>query len=684
MLDSIRSFFNPLFESDRDELALRFLYTIIASVIAMIVCLVALHVLDGGGLFSKTTIILLGLLAVQILFMFMTRRGHVTLTAGLFVTSGWLGVTYQAWHADGVRDTAIFVYMVIILIAALVVGWRLSLVLSGLSLVVIWAFAILETRGLRPVHLDSPMHVARDLTAIFLLQIVLVFLLVNTLRQTLQKIKDDFTARAQVQQALLKSEERFYKIFQTSPVAIVITNLEDGRIVDANPAYWKLSGHDPKLSMGRTAFDLRPDLKQETRLKFIKELAEKKSIHDPAYDFINEKGEHLNTIAFYELIEMDGRSAILSMFYDVSEQSKSRDALRQSEMRLRAMLEAVPDMILELRRNGTIAHIVPSASDDLIVEPAEFLGKNITEVLPMAADQAKFVIDRALASGQVNAFEYRMKIGGEEKTFEARITPVADDLVLAIVRDVTLQKWAMSERESLIDELEMKNAELERFTYTVSHDLKSPLITIKGFLGFVREDARAGNISRLEKDIQRIGDATDKMQRLLADLLELSRVGRLASTPKPIATNELIAEVKELLHGRIAAGKISVQVADNLPSIYGDRQRIFEVFQNLIDNAAKFMGDQPAPCIDIGVHGELKGNPIFFVRDNGIGIAPQFKEKIFGLFDKLNAQSEGTGIGLALVKRIVEYHGGVIWVDSESGKGATFFFSLPTQPKIER
>jgi signal transduction histidine kinase len=123
-----------------------------------------------------------------------------------------------------------------------------------------------------------------------------------------------------------------------------------------------------------------------------------------------------------------------------------------------------------------------------------------------------------------------------------------------------------------------------------------------------------------------------------------------------------------------------VHVDENLPTIFGDRQRIHEVLQNLIDNAAKFMGDQSSPRIDIGQQGELQGKPVFFVRDNGIGISPQYKDRIFGLFDKLDGQTEGTGVGLALVKRIVEFHGGRVWVESEPGTGSTFFFTLPTQP----
>ncbi len=493
----------------------------------------------------------------------------------------------------------------------------------------------------------------------------------------------DITDQKLAQTALQRSDEHFRKIFHVSPIAIVITTLAEGRIINANEAYWKLSGHDPKTSSGRTTFELRSGLQTEERNRFVRELLEKRSIQNSAYDFVNEQGEHLKTVAFYEFINEGGVPAILSMFYDMTEQNNAREALIQSEARVRALLEATPDMIFELTRDGTIVQFIPSADHGPLLPPEEFIGKTITQIFPSIAEQTNFAIERALDSGQVNAFEYQLPGGAEKRDFEARITPAGPDLVLATVRDVSLRKWAESEREKLINELEAKNAELERFTYTVSHDLKSPLITIKGFLGYIEEDVRMGNMARFETDLRRIGDAAEKMQHLLGDLLELSRIGRLANPPEHISMNELIAEVLEILHGRIHAGNILVHVAENLPAVYGDRQRLFEVLQNLIDNAAKFMGDQPAPRIEIGVQGELHGNPVFFVRDNGIGIAPQFKDKVFGLFDKLNSQSEGTGIGLALVKRIIEFHKGSIWVESEIGLGATFFFSRPTQPETD-
>jgi signal transduction histidine kinase len=264
------------------------------------------------------------------------------------------------------------------------------------------------------------------------------------------------------------------------------------------------------------------------------------------------------------------------------------------------------------------------------------------------------------------------------------VTYLSSDSVLAIIRDVSVQKWIQGERENLITELERKNAELERFTYTVSHDLKSPLITIKGFLGFLREDARAGNADRMDSDIQRISDAADKMQSLLNDLLELSRIGRLVNEPQSIDLHEMVSEVLELLHGRLHEGNIRVSVVTDLPDIYGDRPRLFEVLQNLIDNAAKFMGNQPDPHIEIGHSGIMDdGSIILFVRDNGIGIDPRFKDRIFRLFDKLDPRTEGTGIGLALAKRIIEVHGGRMWVESEPGKGATFCFTLPQSKSLD-
>jgi signal transduction histidine kinase len=232
------------------------------------------------------------------------------------------------------------------------------------------------------------------------------------------------------------------------------------------------------------------------------------------------------------------------------------------------------------------------------------------------------------------------------------------------------------ERETYIGELSKQNAELERFAYTVSHDLRNPLVTIKGFLGMLEQDMKEKNLEKIPDDFQRISGAADKMNALLAELLEFSRVGRLLNPPEEIDLAGLVGEAVELLDARLRSKNVVVVSSPDLPPVYGDRTRLREVIENLIDNAAKYTSDQVSPRIEIGIRGGTE--PVFFVKDNGMGIEPEYQEKIFGLFNKLDPTSEGTGVGLALVKRIIEFHGGRIWVESEGpGRGSTFCFTIP-------
>jgi signal transduction histidine kinase len=169
------------------------------------------------------------------------------------------------------------------------------------------------------------------------------------------------------------------------------------------------------------------------------------------------------------------------------------------------------------------------------------------------------------------------------------------------------------------------------------------------------------------------------MQHLLDDLLELSRIGRVAHPPRAVSLDKLAREALDLVAGRLTARGVHVDIAEELPIVFGDRSRLLQVLQNLLDNAIKFMGDQPAPRIVIGARQEAT-ETVCYVRDNGIGIDPRYHLTIFGLFQRLEASDEGTGIGLTLVKRIIEVHGGRVWVESAGLHcGSTFYFTLPRQ-----
>ncbi len=195
----------------------------------------------------------------------------------------------------------------------------------------------------------------------------------------------------------------------------------------------------------------------------------------------------------------------------------------------------------------------------------------------------------------------------------------------------------------------------------------------------LRETLADGPDTQAVQDLARVKEATDRMARLLDDLLELSRIGRRMNPPEPVDLNDLIRDTCSVLAGTLTARSVEVMVAPHLPTVYGDRIRLQEVFQNLIDNAAKFMGDQPDPHIRIGVRAAPDG-PVLFIHDNGIGIDPADYQRVFGLFERLDETVEGTGIGLALVQRIVTVHGGRVWFEAHDGPGTTVCLTLPSVP----
>jgi len=488
----------------------------------------------------------------------------------------------------------------------------------------------------------------------------------------------DISDRRQAERALRAASAYNRSLIEASLDPLVTISAE-GKITDVNRGTERVTGYSRSELIGTDFADYFTD-PEKARVGY-QQVFRDGLVKDYELEIRHRRGG-LTPVTYNASLYRDESGKITGVFAaarDVSARKKAEEALAKRNRDIEAILNASTDSVFLLSADWSFIALNEATAIRLGRSIPDLLGKSLSDVLPReAVEQSRAGFDEVIRTGSAVRFENER----DGKFYYISFYPVLDMNgkvagVAGFERDITEAKQAEIERERLITELEAKNAELERFTYSVSHDLRSPLITIRTFLGFVAEQISNGNTENLNSDLERIDKAADRMGKLLGEILELSRVGRMFNPPSEVPAKGLIDEVLELLSGRIAQLGVQVEIAPDLPVFYVDRERVLEVFQNLLENAMKFMGDQPHPRIEIGARRE-GDETIIFVKDNGIGIEPSYHERIFGLFNKLEAKTEGTGIGLALVKRIVEVHGGRIWVESAGvGQGTTFYFTLP-------
>ena len=246
----------------------------------------------------------------------------------------------------------------------------------------------------------------------------------------------------------------------------------------------------------------------------------------------------------------------------------------------------------------------------------------------------------------------------------------------AIVRDITERKRAEAQLRQAAEELARSNNDLQQFAYVVSHDLQEPLRTISGFLGLLERKLHDGPDAEVREYMQYIVEGGQRMRQMIADLLAYSRVGAKDVKTETVALRQPLDRALEMLRGAIDESAAAIRVED-LPTVRLNPGQWTQVFQNLIGNAIKFRSDRP-PEIQVGAKRDGKFW-LVWVKDNGIGISPEHREQVFEVFQRLHTRQKypGTGIGLAICKKVVERHGGRIWVESEPGQGAAFYFSIP-------
>ena len=353
--------------------------------------------------------------------------------------------------------------------------------------------------------------------------------------------------------------------------------------------------------------------------------------------------------------------------------------IRKSEQKFRSLLDAAPDAIVIVDRNGKIQMVNLQTEKLFGYKREEMIGKEVEILLPREVAGKHLVHREAyIQSPKVRSMGSGLELhavrkNGTQFPVEISLSPLDTEdgiLISAAVRDIT-------ERKRLESELRKSNEEIEAFTYSVSHDLRAPLRGIIGYTTILSEDYGP----QLDEEGKRITAAiisnTQKMGHLIDDLLAFSRLNKQELAKTRVNSRELVSEVINALNRGPENPGLQWNIGE-LPDVQADQNTIRQVWINLIQNAVKYSGKSPSPQISVSGYRQPQ-RIVFEVRDNGVGFDQKYSHKLFKVFQRLHSQDEfeGTGVGLALVHKIIQRHGGEVWAESEVGKGARFFFSLP-------
>ena len=499
----------------------------------------------------------------------------------------------------------------------------------------------------------------------------------------------DITGYKQLEQSLLESEDRFRTITDGSIVGIYA--IQEGIIVYANPKLAEIYGYEVSEMIGmRWEQVIYPEdiplVRENIRRR---EMGETESIH---YEFrgLRKNREIIYIDVYGGRTTFRGKSTAVGTQLDITDRKMIEEALRKSEERYRLITENMTDMVLVIDPSSMkLTYASPSTIKNLGISPEEALkkdpGKSISkaaleELSKIIGEFMEDVVAGSPCGVRHQEWEYTCE-NGSSKWFEACYSPVIDSAGILISvqgshRDITDRKKIQQELERKTEELIRSNNDLEQFSYIVSHDLQEPLRMITSYMELLSKRYKESLDESAGEFIHFAVDGAKRMKQLINDLLAYSRVGTRGRSFEMINVQEVFNDVVQNLRLTMEENGATV-TSGLLPYLMGDRVQIGQLLQNLIGNAIKFHRDEP-PRIHVSAAMQ-EDEWIFTVKDNGIGIEPQFQICVFDIFRRLHNKKdyEGTGIGLAVCKKIVERHGGHIRVESEPGKGSTFIFHLP-------
>jgi PAS domain S-box-containing protein len=516
----------------------------------------------------------------------------------------------------------------------------------------------------------------------------------------------DITIRKRAEEELLQSEKKYRLLFDANPHPMWVYDLESLRFLAVNDTAIRTYGYSREEFLAMKIKDICPAEDIPALLEGISNVAE-------GVDWSG-IGRHMKkdgSIFFVETIThtimFEGRRAEIVLSIDVTERKRAEENLAEERNLLRTLIDNMPDNI----------YVKDTSSRFLVanVAVARFMGSSIQEELisktdhdfyeKELADEYRSDEQEIISTGKplINKDEPKMGPGNKMAWVSTTKVPFRDSQgriigIVGISRNITERKEAENARDRLNRELALKNKELESILYAASHDLRTPLVNILGFshelsqncdsLRTALEKKETSTSVEKEEEIysalyEAIPEAlgyiltsAEKMDSLISGLLRLSRLGREAMKVEPLDMNLMMSDIEKSMEYQVKEAGAQLEIG-TLPPCVGDASQINQVFSNLLDNAVKYL-DKSRPGV-IRVSGRVAGEQnIYCVEDNGVGIAPDHQEKIFEIFHRLQLDIEsGEGLGLTIVRRILDKHKGSVWVESEQGKGSKFFVSLP-------
>jgi PAS domain S-box-containing protein len=483
----------------------------------------------------------------------------------------------------------------------------------------------------------------------------------------------------------------------------VVLRAPDGTLLDANDAFCRMTGYGREELAGlRPPFPYWPEDQLEAIWRAYEELTAGRG-EEHELVFRRKSGERFPVVVngarwADEHGQLNGWVMTLR---DVTEKQRARiqqEMLRESEEQYRLLVDGVRDVAtLMLDEEGRVVSWSEAAERMKGYKAVEIVGKHVSAFYPpedVAAGRPEEHLRAAKNEGRVEVEAWRVRKDGSRFWAHVNMSALRDDNGKLrgfgkVTQDFTERRRVeesvrqrAAELAQLTDELKRKNAELDQFAYITSHDLKAPLRGIANLSQWIEEDMGEQFTDEARQQMELLRGRVHRMEALIDGILQISRVGRVRANPERVDVSKLLRDVVDLM---AAPEGFVIDIAQDVPAVVAEKLRLEQVFMNVIGNAIKHGGERTGgEAGHVWITAEDRGEMVeFVVRDNGPGIAPEYHEKIFVIFQTLAARDrvEGTGLGLSLVKKIVEDQGGKVWVESAPGAGATFRF---TWPKVSR